>query len=496
MNFFSKLWHNMPLKNKLITFFLPMIILLLLLMIYTGNISYSYSDNFKITLQSHYNINNFLSELYRHNTMLERFLESESATVAKIQDSQQKLEFLLGTINKENYSSQEAKFQLRAINNSFEYYIKKTEETINLYWEGLPFFQSHYQTQKVKIYIEQYVNLLQKALFNDSTQNHEFFNHRYERVHAATFTFITIITLILIHIVIVFSNRFTAPIRRLAELSTRIASGELNVPLVPSPIRYGDEISVLADAFNRMSRSIKQMVDNLKEQAELEVKLHEEEMAKESAQVALKQSQLISLQSQIKPHFLFNTLNTIQLQADLEDAPQTQSLINSLATLFRFNLLSHQQTVTVEQEVNAVREYVKLQQKRFGKRIRFIEMIDADIKNIAIPPFVLLTFVENAICHGIEPLIDGGTVFLNIKTGKNYNVFRIFDTGDGMSQEDKQKILMTPEEYDNPNFDGSVHGVGMKNIMYRLHLLYCGKEKISLYSKKGRGTLISIRVPK
>lgn len=493
MTFFWRFWHRLPLRNKLILYFVPIIMLVILSLIYAGNLSFSYSNFYENTLKAHYRINEFLYELRQNSQLITQFTEKENITVVDLQNSQKKINLLLQQMNLEPTTNQEVKFQMRAINNSFEYYVKKTQEIINLYWEGLPYFNERYKLQRTLFYIEQYVNILQNALFDESQQNFAKTVAEFDFVRMMIFIFIIIVTMIIIRLIVVFANKFTSPIRRLADLSTKIASGDLDVPIIPVPIRYGDEICVLSDAFNKMSKSIKNMVDNLQQKSVLEKKLHEEELAKETAQVALKQAQLISLQSQIKPHFLFNTLNTIQRQAELEDALQTQNLIHSLAALFRFNLLSHQQLVTVEQEVNAVQEYVKLQQKRFGSRIKFVLKIQTDISKLTIPPFMLLTFVENAICHGLEPKIEGGFVCLNIKLRNNNVLYRILDTGIGM--ESKDRLLTNTEEFDNPNFDGSVHGVGIKNIMYRLHLLYCGKESFTLYSKKGRGSMIIINIP-
>ncbi|NLL99886.1 MAG: histidine kinase [Treponema sp.] len=495
MLFFTRIWYRAPLKNKLVLFFIPLIGFVLLLTLYTAHLSYSYSQSFHKTLASHYRINNFLSEIRLHNNLLERFIKNETVKISEIQRIQLKSETILHEMNSDNYEEKEAQYQIRALNYCFETYLKKTYETINLSWEGLPYYQSFYQTQRVQNYMEQYIYILQNILFTSSQQAYAKKALEADVIQWLMITIFITVMIVMIRLVIIFANKFTSPIRHLAELSSRIASGDLNVPLVPSVMSYGDEISILSEAFNKMSRSIKIMVDNLRQKSELEKKLYEEKLSNESAQRALRESQLVSLQSQIKPHFLFNTLNTIQRQAELEDALQTQSLIKSLASLFRFNLLSHQQTVFAEQEVLAVKEYVKLQQKRFGKRIQFKINVNAPLDKISIPPFVLLTFVENAIGHGLEPKIEGGNLHLNIKIRGSFCVFRIFDNGVGMPKEDKDKMLLDPELIKSPEMSGKIHGIGVKNSLYRLHLLFGGKEKFALYSREGKGSLVVISVP-
>ena len=112
-----------------------------------------------------------------------------------------------------------------------------------------------------------------------------------------------LVTAVFIRFALLFSKRFSEPISKLAESSERMASGDLSVLPVHSENTSGKEIKTLITAFNTMSRSIKDMVDDLKMKSELEKKLHTEELEKESALGALREAQLISLQNQIKPHF-------------------------------------------------------------------------------------------------------------------------------------------------------------------------------------------------
>lgn len=496
MGIFQRYWYKLPLRSKLNLFFVPVILVIVFLTLYFTNISYRYINEFQSTLQTHYCINTFMLEIRKHESFLNRFINGEDIKVSDMQEVQKKLDALLEEMKVEKKGGDNAQFQIRAISNAYDEYIKKTYQTVMKYWDAGAYYQDFYQAQKIQNYIQQYLNLLQSTLFSEG-------NHYYLKIakdadllQKLMLVIIALVSIFLLRLVFLFAQRFTAPIKRLAELSSRIASGEFDVPPVSVPVPYGDEISVLSNTFNKMSRNIKNMVDDLKEQSVLEKKLHEEELEKETAQLALKESQLVSLQSQIQPHFLFNTLNTIRRQAELEDANQTAALIKSLSTLFRFNLLSHQQTVLLEQEVLAVNEYVSLQQKRFGNRIKYSFKSTIELDTVQIPPLVIMTFVENAICHGLEPKVDGGIVYLDIRMRNDNCLIRIMDTGIGMTQEEKQKMISFDEDSLVVGMDGSVHGVGIRNIFMRFKLLYLDKGKVTIYSKPNRGTLVAIEIPK
>ena len=142
---------------------------------------------------------------------------------------------------------------------------------------------------------------------------------------------------------LLFSNSVSRPIHRLADLAARIAAGDLEVGSIP--VKSRDEVGILSASFNTMSRSIREMVEGLKEKADLERQLHEEEIALERMQRTLQEARFMGLQAQINPHFLFNALNTISRTALFEGADKTSQLIKSVAALFRYHLRDPRKTV-------------------------------------------------------------------------------------------------------------------------------------------------------
>jgi len=146
---------------------------------------------------------------------------------------------------------------------------------------------------------------------------------------------------------------------------------------------------------------------------ESQSRLREQELAVRELAIAASQAQSRALQSQINPHFFFNTLNTIS--ALIEDDPlAARQMIGRLADLFRYTLgCTHADAVTLSEEVQFVRDYLSIEHARFRKRLR-VDLPEGALPDIRIPGLVLQPLVENAIKHGIAPLIDGGSVSVSV----------------------------------------------------------------------------------
>ena len=481
VNFLVRYWYSLSLKKKLLVFFLPVNIFAFAIVLYFSTTTYQSTNRIQKTLDIHYNINAFVNELQNCTKLLNRYIFDDQSSRLNITEEKIKIEGILNKIASASFNNKEADFQFRAIKTSTETYFVKAFELLSKFDGQEPYYPVYYTLEKVHNYIESYANTLQNELFTDGEKYYR------EQISKSAWTerivilFIVVAAIVVLRSLFVFAEWFTRPIKDLAERSQKIASGMLYIPPIELKEKYDNEIYVLSDSFNQMSQSIREKVAKLKHQQDLEL--------------ALKESQLVSLQQQIKPHFLFNTLNIISRSAEKEKAKKTQSLVYSLATLFRFNLISHSQTVSLEKELEALGEYVTLQKTRFGSRLTFI-MNDCTVpETFQIPPYMLLTFVENAISHGIEPKINGGKVILDIKVRKNSYLFRILDTGVGMDDEAKKRITDMAEHKNVTNYSGAVHGVGIKNIISRLYLLYEEKAGIHIYSKVKRGTLIAITLP-
>jgi len=270
-----------------------------------------------------------------------------------------------------------------------------------------------------------------------------------------------------------FSRTVTRPIVSLAQTAQEISGGNLDAAIIR--VETSDEIQILADAFATMQRNVKQLIHDVQGKRELE--LHTARLSH-----SLREAQLLGLQSQINPHFLFNTLNTISRTALFEGASETTNLIQSLAQVFRYMLQEPHTTVSLEDELQVVEEYIMLQRHRFHERLEFVLNCRVDARLVSIPALTVQPLVENAIRHGIEPREEGGTVTVDCGLEGSSVVITVADTGVG--------IASIPDALNGP-----VDHIGLRNVKTRLGLLHGDDLRFDVSSPPDGGTVVTIRFP-
>jgi Putative regulator of cell autolysis len=167
-----------------------------------------------------------------------------------------------------------------------------------------------------------------------------------------------------------------------------------------------------------------------------------------------KEMQISLLKSQINPHFLFNTLNSISTLVH-SSKEQARKVITQLSDVFRYALDSHgEEMVSLIQEIDFIENYIRIQQVRFGERLRFQKDVDPTCFLIKIPPMILQPLVENSVKYGISPKADGGTISLTVRRSGSIIFFEVKDDGLGSNA---KKVM-----------DGSSSGIGMSNTDLRL----------------------------
>lgn len=180
----------------------------------------------------------------------------------------------------------------------------------------------------------------------------------------------------------------------------------------------------------------------------------------ERSELALKnrEMQISLLKSQINPHFLFNTLNSINMLIG-SSKEQARKVITQLSDIFRYALDSHgDQNVKLIHELDFIDNYIRIQQVRFGERLKFVKQVDFTCLSVQIPPMILQPLVENSVKYGIAPKDDGGTIVLTVKHFNNMIFFEVKDDGLGS----KAKNVM----------DGTSSGVGLRNTDQRLKSIF------------------------
>ena len=298
-------------------------------------------------------------------------------------------------------------------------------------------------------------------------------------------------------IILYITYKMTDPIMKLSHSADEISKGNFDVEEVI--VTSDDEIKIMAVAFNKMKASVHNYIEALHSKAEVESKLMEKELQHLKMQTLLNNAELQSLQSQINPHFLFNTLNAGVQLAMMEEADKTSLFLENLAAVFRYNVRRLDTEVTLNDEMNNVRAYIDLMQVRFGDMIRFrAEIENEEILQLPIPPLILQPIVENACIHGIGEKEEGGSILINVFREDEENMIEVVDNGVGMNEETIKRIYqkaLRDEGIPEKPQKGHTTGIGIANVIQRLRLFYRRQDVIRIISIQGEGTRVIIRVP-
>lgn len=220
---------------------------------------------------------------------------------------------------------------------------------------------------------------------------------------------------------------------------------------------------------------------------------------KEMLRYSVEQSKLIALQNQINPHFLYNTLDAIRGDALEADLLEIASITEALASFFHYSISDLDHLTTLDQEVENVKEYFKIQQFRFGKNLKL--KIDSEetlttLFHYCIPRMTLQPLVENAISHGLECKEKKGTVSIHIVRSQYELIIKVLDDGVGM---EKEEVDCINEMLHNPNAhhlrkEGR-GGIALANISSRIRLIFGIEYGITVFSCKHIGTTVQINLP-
>jgi two-component system LytT family sensor kinase len=224
--------------------------------------------------------------------------------------------------------------------------------------------------------------------------------------------------------------------------------------------------------------------------------LIEERRMRAELEKTLKDTELKALQSQINPHFLFNTLNIISRLSILEPPEKTQEMVHALARLLRYSLRRTHEVVTLGEELEQVGRYLLIQKVRFGERIQAEIDVPAELLSLKIPLLTLQPLIENSIVHGLEPKKSGGKISIRGQLQGQMILLNVIDDGLGMPAETIDRILTMNDKGPRPSTSrGHTTGLGIANVHLRL-LHHFGQEyRLSIDSTVGKGTTISLLLP-
>jgi two-component system sensor histidine kinase YesM len=217
-------------------------------------------------------------------------------------------------------------------------------------------------------------------------------------------------------------------------------------------------------------------------------------------EILQKQADLQAYQSQISPHFLYNMLDAIRGQALEDGSTAASDMIESLSAMMRYVISNKDNMVTLGTEIKSVDNYIKIQQYRFGSRFvynKYLDELDSGHIEMKIPKMTIQPIIENAISHGVEPMISGGEISLTVFNTQSRVIIQVADNGTGMDcerlAEVRRKLLKGEVAAGTESGRGT--GIALQNVNARIKLAFGDRFGISVSSTVGMGTSVEISLP-
>ena len=366
----------------------------------------------------------------------------------------------------------------RAICNAMEHYRETQVVFLNTGRSGDAFIRRYLSLKSQAAYIDGYTRELLNSCMErggEQWQEIETANNLNSRRFSG---FLVGATVLMIVILLILTRSVLRPLEDLGGAADHISAGRYDAP--PLEVRGNDELGRAARSFNLMQTEIRRTIHALEKQAEMEKSLLEKEVEAAQMQHKLQEGRFAQLQSQINPHFLFNTLSTIAALAREEGAPLSEDLVLRLSSFFRYSLESDEKVVPLGREIQLLRDYMELQETRYGDRITMEVRSDPALEDVPVPKFILQPLVENAILHGLRQCTEGGCIRVRSRRDRTGNiVITVTDNGCGF---DTSRLGAA---------DGERRSVGLKNIAERME--YSGG-RLDVCSVPGVGTCARITV--
>jgi len=215
-----------------------------------------------------------------------------------------------------------------------------------------------------------------------------------------------------------------------------------------------------------------------------------------NAQLMKTQAELDALQSQINPHFLYNTLDTIRGQARMAGLTEIEVMTLSLSKLFQYSISDYNEFVTLKEELGIIDNYLLIQNLRFDNRFRFSKHIESDTFLMKVPKMLLQPLVENSVRHGLEPKLGQGTLLIDAYRTRSRLFINISDDGVGIPTDrltEINHILSNSDQIILSKRNG--FSIGLYNVNTRIRLLFGFEYGLSIVSAKDIGTKVQISLP-
>lgn len=271
----------------------------------------------------------------------------------------------------------------------------------------------------------------------------------------------------------VYQRVFNTPVRQLVKAMKIFEDRADSFVYTPQP-QMVTELSELNDSFAHMVHRIQELVEQVR-----------------AEETQLRKTELKALQAQINPHFLYNTLDSIQWMCERGKTEQAAAMVSALAKLFRISISRGHELIPIKDEVQHAKSYLIIQSYRYRNQFSYHFEVEEGLENFLCNKITIQPLIENAIYHGINRMVDEGEITVCVKTVKDCPrdiLITVEDNGVGMTQEQCRKIL------EKGRSDSG--GIGVKNVNDRLKIYFGEAYGIEIHSEPDVGTKVVVRIPK
>ncbi|GAB6086325.1 sensor histidine kinase [Alkaliphilus crotonatoxidans] len=483
--------HQESIGRRFLLIFILIPLLMLVGFYITFSMSNTITKEYNQTIQTSIALSQLSMEINQVNSLIENYVQSKDEEVLEVyRTAETHIDDILNNIRADIAKDATSSIFYRNLENMVEYQQRLVTEILQYNTFNLELYQQLGELRTLTMYMGNHSQLLTTNYLSFTDQAYGELVNDYKRIENNVYTVIFIFIMMSFLFAWAFSNDILKHINSLSKLSEKLSKGQWEVEDMKES-QYV-ELNNMTIAFNNMKNNIRYYIEEMARKVELERSLNQERLNSLEKDRLLKESQLLALQNQMNPHFLFNTLNIIGRIALFERARDTVRLIEATAKILRYNLYHGKERVPLAEEVEILKSYVFIQQVRFQDQMSFTLSVEPGLDHIEIPPMTLQPIVENAIIHGLKDKETGGQVSVSISSGDNTLYIKISDNGVGMGGQQLKDIFREQSIHQGK---GDTTGLGLANVKRRLELHFGQENLIQIQSKIAQGTLVTITIP-
>lgn len=484
-------WNNTSIQNKMmIAFLIPIVFILLMNAYMYVNIN-TMINRIDEIYASNVTLNDLASHLTDIQNSTKEYLENKgSVALNNYYIAEQEYRNCMDKLSNDTANTGISMMEQNILNQS-ERYLVVIEDTIQAKrGRNVEKYRECYEEASV-LYadLQNCVSALNNEHFKRNNNNYNQLLTSLRSMEIITIAILIFVGIINVSMLFFITKGMTLPLKNLSSAALEVADGNFDVEVVTDLDK--DEIGVVAKAFKKMVINIQEYIEELTDSMHRESEMKEHELVMQSR---MKEVQLRSLQAQINPHFLFNTLNAGAQLAMMEGADKTTEFIDNMAEFFRYNIKKINLDASIGEEVAMVDKYIYILNVRFTGEINFEKEIDEEVLSVRVPSMILQPLIENSVNYGIRDIDWEGKIKLRIYKNNNEVCISVSDNGVGIEQETIDKILSGT--YENEKKSSASNGIGLGNVIERLQIFTGYDDVMTIESEgPGKGCEFIIHIP-